>query len=159
MRPFYDYPLVSWNQRIFLEDSLFLSPTRLYLSFLTSPTKPSDYSIFTSCLYFLHVHEPSLAFNLVRYFNRSKHLTLLILLKQLGRLRNMSVLEPGLKVSQKHRQLSKAMIRYITRRETVERDQLREVARHVKLEAGNRTIKKVRERYNAVRGHAVKGKS
>jgi hypothetical protein len=51
------------------------------------------------------------------------------------------------------------MIRYITRRETVERDQLREVARQVKLEAGNRTIKKVRERYNAVRGHAVKGKS
>ena len=99
MRPYYDYPLVSWNQRIFLEDSLFLSPTRLYLSFLTSPTKPSDYSIFTSCLYFLHVHEPSLAFNLVRYFNHSKHLTLLILLKQLGRLRNMSVQEPGLKVS------------------------------------------------------------
>ena len=51
------------------------------------------------------------------------------------------------------------MIRYITRRETVERGQLREVARQVKMEAGNRTIKKVRERYNAVRGHAVKGKS
>jgi hypothetical protein len=29
----------------------------------------------------------------------------------------------------------------------------------VKIEAGNRGIKKVRERYNAVRGHAVKGKS
>jgi hypothetical protein len=27
------------------------------------------------------------------------------------------------------------------------------------MEAGNRGIKKVRERYNAVRGHAVKGKS
>lgn len=27
------------------------------------------------------------------------------------------------------------------------------------MEAGNRAIKKVRERYNAVRGHAVKGKA
>jgi hypothetical protein len=157
MHPFYDYPLVALNQRIFLEDSLFLSPTRLYLSFLTSSTKPSDYSIFTSCLYFLHVHEPSLAFNLVRYFNRSKHLTLVILLKQLGRLKNMPIQETGLKVSQKHRQLIKAMIRYITKRERVETAQMREVARQVKMEAGNRAIKKVRERYNAVRGHAVKG--
>jgi hypothetical protein len=88
------------NQRIFLEDYLFLSPTRLYLSLLTSVTKPSDYSLFTSCLYFLHVHEPSLAFHFVRHFNQSKHLTLLILLKQLGRLRNVApAAENGLKVS------------------------------------------------------------
>ena len=51
------------------------------------------------------------------------------------------------------------MIRYITKRERVETAQMREVARQVKMEAGNRAIKKVRERYNAVRGHAVKGKA
>jgi hypothetical protein len=52
------------------------------------------------------------------------------------------------------------MIRYITRRErVVGENTIREVTRQVKMEAGNRSIKKVRERYNALRGHGVKGKS
>ena len=136
-----------------------MSPTKLYLSFLTGATKPSDYSVFTSCVYFLHVHEPALAFNLIRLFYRSKQLTLMILLKQLARLKNMPIAEKGMKVSLKHRQLIKAMIRYVTKREKIDNKQIREVARQVKLELANRAIKKVKERYNALRGHAVKGKT
>ena len=67
LQPYLDYPLVTNNQRILLEDSLFLHPARLFVNFLTNHRNQTSYSLFTSCLYLLHVHEPVLAFNLIRY--------------------------------------------------------------------------------------------
>jgi hypothetical protein len=36
LRPYWDYPLVTYNSRILLEDSLFLNPSRVYYNLIIS---------------------------------------------------------------------------------------------------------------------------
>ncbi len=70
-----------------ISDSLYLTPSRLYLSLLQQPV--SHYALSASVLHLLRLNEPVYALNLARHFYERSPLTLAVLWSQVRRLQRI----------------------------------------------------------------------
>jgi len=95
--PLRDYPVTTFKPSIIMQDSLFLNPSKVYINFLLSLRETKGKQQFfhglNTIIYFLHVKEIALAYNVFRLLtlNDKKQVSpswkVAILLKQVQRIR------------------------------------------------------------------------